>query len=104
MSRLSPNMHTILKSDIIELLNSKQIYTVLDFIKTDSKVIEKTSNLTFREILDIRKVLLNKYSAHPRNALDYFKYTISNSAIIQTGIKKVGSIVPTYIDIFYLKT
>lgn len=48
MSRLSPNMHPILKSDVIELLNAKQIFTVLDFIKTDTKLIEKASRLTFR--------------------------------------------------------
>lgn len=62
MSRLSPNMHPILKLDVIEQLNAKQIYTVLDFTRTDTKLIEKASRLTFRvgHIKNIALFITNK--------------------------------------------
>ncbi|KAJ8986048.1 hypothetical protein NQ317_013933 [Molorchus minor] len=48
MSRLSPNMHTFFNADIIELLNSKKIYTVVDFINSDARTLEKITRATFR--------------------------------------------------------
>ncbi|KAJ8955146.1 hypothetical protein NQ318_009039 [Aromia moschata] len=92
MSRLSPNMHAILKADVIELLNSKQIYTVRDFIKTESRLLEKLANLTFRETLDVKNFLIKTYSAQPKNGFEYYKHILLHSAIIETGVKSIDGL------------
>lgn len=48
MDRIIPQMHGTLDIKNIQLLNAKQIYTVLEFVTTDSKTIEKITDLSFK--------------------------------------------------------
>ncbi|XP_018562696.1 DNA repair protein RAD51 homolog 4 isoform X2 [Anoplophora glabripennis] len=44
------------------------------------------------EILDVKKELTKRFSAQPRNGFEYYKLIISNSAIIETGIKNLDDL------------
>ncbi|KAG5879905.1 hypothetical protein JTB14_018448 [Gonioctena quinquepunctata] len=92
MDILSCHIHTFFDSKVLELLGKKQIFTVLDFLSSDPKLIEKGTNSTFREILEVRKQLLKKYSARPENAFDYYQYILHHCAIIQTGVKNLDQL------------
>nr|XP_023016772.1 DNA repair protein RAD51 homolog 4-like isoform X1 [Leptinotarsa decemlineata] len=86
MDLLAENVHLLFSSTVVNSLNKKQIMTILDFLNCNAKLIENTCNLTFRDILDIRKELLKKYAARPENAFSSYQYILSHCAIIQTGI------------------
>ncbi|CAH1118891.1 unnamed protein product [Phaedon cochleariae] len=92
MLLLSEGLHSSLDNSILKLLSNKNISTVLDFLHSDSKVIEKATPLIFREILNIKKELLKIYSIKPENAYHYYQFILLNCAIIQTGIESLDNL------------
>ncbi|KAK4876208.1 hypothetical protein RN001_012630 [Aquatica leii] len=92
MSRLNPQMHPLLNSPVLEALLAKNIYTVLNFIETEIKHIVAITNLQYKEVLGIRKHLINKYAAVTRDGVSYYNEIITKSALFSTGIKRLDSI------------
>ena len=52
MDRINGEMHPLITKDVAEALISKQIHTVLDFIKAEPQQVVKAARLNFR----VRKV------------------------------------------------
>lgn len=92
MSRLKSNMHDLLTEEVLKALFSKNIYTVLNFLQTEIKQIGSITTLQYKEIVTIRKHLLNKHSAVVTNALDHWNELVSKTALIPTGIKSLDHI------------
>uniref|UniRef100_A0A6P7GCX5 DNA repair protein RAD51 homolog 4-like n=1 Tax=Diabrotica virgifera virgifera TaxID=50390 RepID=A0A6P7GCX5_DIAVI len=88
MEYLSSSLHDNLSCNILKLLNEAEISTVIQFLNSESKKIEKVTGLTLREVLDIRKKLLKLYSK-PISAYDCYQNIISNFALIPTGIERL---------------
>ncbi|XP_057668863.1 DNA repair protein RAD51 homolog 4-like [Diorhabda carinulata] len=88
MDDLSASLHTYLNTDILKLLNEAQIITVIDFMNCETKKIEKITSLALKEILEIRKELLKKYS-RLRSAFDCYQNILHEFAIIPTGVEKL---------------
>lgn len=89
MARLTSNMHNLLTEEVLKALFSKNIFTVLNFLQTEIKQIGSITNLQYKDIVIIRKHLLNKHSAVVTNALDQWNELVSKTALIPTGIKSL---------------
>ncbi|XP_015174159.1 PREDICTED: DNA repair protein RAD51 homolog 4-like [Polistes dominula] len=61
MEQLNSNMHSQLSESIIERLRHKKILTVIDFIIEDQDKLRAATNLSFKEVIDIKKTLTNKF-------------------------------------------
>lgn len=61
MSRLNKEMHSLLTEEVLELLFSKNIYTVLDFIEADTKQLSNIMRFAMKafEILNYCTFLLS---------------------------------------------
>ncbi|CAH0554970.1 unnamed protein product [Brassicogethes aeneus] len=92
MSRLSPEINEIFDANITNSLNFLRIFTVIDFLTAESKHIEQHTNLSFREILQIKNDLIKTLSPKPIKASSSYKHLIKKSAIISTGIKCVDDL------------
>ncbi|KAF5292023.1 hypothetical protein FQA39_LY14140 [Lamprigera yunnana] len=92
MSRLNSNMHPLLNGIVLNALFDKKIYNVIQFVETEIKQIAAITNLQYKNIVEIRKHLINKYSAITNNGLDYYNELITKSALFSTGIKSLDAI------------
>ncbi|KAI4460773.1 hypothetical protein MML48_5g00012917 [Holotrichia oblita] len=88
MSRLSTKTHPLLTESVIDNLFSKQIFTVANFIETDVKRLANLTNLTYKNVLTIRKHIINKNAAVTKNGLSAFEEWLDKNAVLQTGIQK----------------
>ncbi|KAI4460766.1 dna repair protein rad51 4 [Holotrichia oblita] len=92
MSRLSTKTHPLLTESVIDNLFSKQIFTVANFIETDVKRLANLTNLTYKNVLTIRKHIINKNAAVTKNGLSAFEEWLDKNALLQTGIQNIDSI------------
>ncbi|KAI4486433.1 hypothetical protein M0804_005803 [Polistes exclamans] len=61
MEQLNSNMHSQLSESIIQRLRHKKIFTVIDFIIEDQDKLRTVTNLSFKEVIDIKKNLTDKF-------------------------------------------
>ncbi|KAK9731577.1 Rad51 [Popillia japonica] len=92
MSRLSTKTHPLLTESVIDNLFSKQIFTVTNYIDTDVKRLVNITNLTYKNVLTIRKHIINKNAAVVKNGLSAFEEWLDKNALLQTGIQNIDSI------------
>ncbi|GJQ75802.1 hypothetical protein Trydic_g17872 [Trypoxylus dichotomus] len=92
MSRLSTKIHPLLNESIIDNLFNKRIFTVTNFIETDIKQLTNITNLSYKNVLTIRKHIINKNAAVTKNGLEAFGEWLGKSALLQTGIQNIDSI------------
>ncbi|KAF5308528.1 hypothetical protein FQR65_LT06193 [Abscondita terminalis] len=92
MSRLNSRMHPLLNSNVVDSLYAKNIYSVLNFIQTEIKLIAAITNLQYKDILGIRQHLINKHSAITRNGFNYYNELVANSVLFPTGITSLDAI------------
>ncbi|XP_044753473.1 DNA repair protein RAD51 homolog 4-like [Coccinella septempunctata] len=89
MERLKKDVHPSLNDSAILALNRNGIFTARDFISFDSQKLAKISLLLFKEILEIKKILLKKHAAISENGYDCYQDLLKNSALIPSGIQSV---------------
>ncbi|XP_066253045.1 DNA repair protein RAD51 homolog 4-like [Euwallacea similis] len=89
---LTTNTHRLLTENNIQLLKKRDIHTVLDFLKTENKALERYTSLTYPEIIEIKKYVAKHFSAPPINALTRYHKILSNSALISTGITNLDEL------------
>ncbi|KAI4502791.1 hypothetical protein M0802_001835 [Mischocyttarus mexicanus] len=61
MEQLNSNMHHKLSEIVIERLRHKKIFTVIDFIIEDQEKLRTITNLSFKEVIDIKKNFTDKF-------------------------------------------
>ncbi|XP_066146084.1 DNA repair protein RAD51 homolog 4 [Euwallacea fornicatus] len=90
---LTTNTHRLLTENNVQLLKKRNIYTVLDFLKTENKILERHTSLTYPEIIEVKKYVAKYFSAPPINALTLYHKILSNSALISTGIPNLDELI-----------
>ncbi|KAB0795647.1 hypothetical protein PPYR_12486 [Photinus pyralis] len=92
MSRLKSDMHNLLTETVLNALFANNIYTVLDFLQTEIKRIGTITALHYKDVVAVRKHLVNKHSAVVHTALDLWNELMAKTAQIPTRIKGVDGI------------
>ncbi|KAG8223945.1 hypothetical protein J437_LFUL003753 [Ladona fulva] len=86
MARLSTKVCSLLTDTAITNMNSRKIFTFVDFLQEDPEKLVKICQLSYTEIMIIRRNLVSHYSAFPKNGLDAYNDLLMHSAIIPSGI------------------
>lgn len=81
-----------INNHVINLLEKRGIYTVNDFLRSDSRFIERISSLTYLEISEVKKYITKSFSATPLNAFKYYQRILSHSVLIPTGILELDDL------------
>ncbi|XP_022183825.2 DNA repair protein RAD51 homolog 4 [Nilaparvata lugens] len=92
MARLTPEIDVNLNLPIIKQLELKNIFTVLDFLEEDADRLCTITGLVYKNIIEIRRQILSKFSAKSNNGLECYKKMLVMTAKINTGIKKLDDL------------
>ncbi|XP_046830927.1 DNA repair protein RAD51 homolog 4-like [Vespa crabro] len=90
MEKLNSNMHSKLSECAIERLREKKIFTVIDFILEDQDKLRIATNLSFKEVMDIKKNLTEKFGGVVKKPSNLWKLEQSN--VICTKIKSLDDL------------
>ncbi|RZF34390.1 hypothetical protein LSTR_LSTR008929 [Laodelphax striatellus] len=92
MARLIPEINSNLNLNIIKQLELKNINTVLDFLEEDPDRLCTITGLVYKNIIEIRRQILAKFSAKSKNGLECYSKMLIMTAKINTGIKKLDDL------------
>ncbi|KAF7272015.1 hypothetical protein GWI33_015156 [Rhynchophorus ferrugineus] len=73
MNRLSSDCHKFFSEEILNSMFSKNIFTVLDFLRTENRYLERISSLTFPEINAVKKQLIQSFSCQ-QESIELIRY------------------------------
>ncbi|XP_017779328.1 PREDICTED: uncharacterized protein LOC108564733 isoform X2 [Nicrophorus vespilloides] len=88
MSRLTTKTHPLLTKTILLNLSHKDVHIIHQFLQKDSKQLVTITKLTYKNIITIKKHILNKNAAYSYNALENYKDVLSKTATISSGIER----------------
>ncbi|NXT65740.1 RA51D protein, partial [Chaetops frenatus] len=74
-----------LTEDMIQLLSTNGIRTVVDFVSSDLEDVAQKCSLSYKALVAVRRVLLAQFSAFPANGADLYEELKSSTAILPTG-------------------
>ncbi|XP_017779327.1 PREDICTED: DNA repair protein RAD51 homolog 4-like isoform X1 [Nicrophorus vespilloides] len=92
MSRLTTKTHPLLTKTILLNLSHKDVHIIHQFLQKDSKQLVTITKLTYKNIITIKKHILNKNAAYSYNALENYKDVLSKTATISSGIESFDSL------------
>lgn len=92
MPRLSKQLSHLITDNILKTLNQRKIFTVLEFLEQEPEYLAALLKISFKDVIQIRSSLINDYSAFPHKGISMYNDLVANSALIQTGIKSIDSI------------
>lgn len=75
-----------LSQEMVQLLRSRGIRTVVDLASADLEEVAQKSGLSYKALVALRRVLLAQFSAFPINGADLYEELKSSTAILSTGI------------------
>nr|XP_019588150.1 PREDICTED: DNA repair protein RAD51 homolog 4 isoform X2 [Rhinolophus sinicus] len=75
-----------LTQDVIQLLRSRGIKTVVDLVSADLEEVAQKCGLSYKALVALRRVLLAQFSAFPFNGADLYEELKASTAILSTGI------------------
>ncbi|XP_075051257.1 DNA repair protein RAD51 homolog 4 [Mixophyes fleayi] len=78
-----------LTSDIISVLKTNYVKTVVDLVASDLEELARKCSLSYKTLVAVRRVLLAQYSAFPLNGADLYEELKVSTAIIPTGNGKL---------------
>nr|XP_003699875.1 PREDICTED: DNA repair protein RAD51 homolog 4 [Megachile rotundata] len=90
MTELSSNVDSKLSTSIIQQLQSKRICTVIQFISKDNEKLVTCTGLPLKDILEIKRNIMQKYGGIMKSASDLFK--IEQNNIIPTNLLSLDDI------------
>ncbi|KAK2581172.1 hypothetical protein KPH14_007979 [Odynerus spinipes] len=73
MAQLSVSMHPKLSEYIIERLHRRKISTVIDFVLEDQEKLRIATDLSFKEIIDIKKYLIEQFGGFIKKSSNLLK-------------------------------
>uniref|UniRef100_F7HI46 DNA repair protein RAD51 homolog 4 n=1 Tax=Macaca mulatta TaxID=9544 RepID=F7HI46_MACMU len=78
-----------LTQEMIQLLRSRRIKTVVDLVSADLEEVAQKCGLSYKALVALRRVLLAQFSAFPLNGADLYEELKTSTAILSTGIGRV---------------
>ncbi|XP_023599161.1 DNA repair protein RAD51 homolog 4 isoform X4 [Myotis lucifugus] len=75
-----------LTQDMVQLLRSHGIKTVVDLASADLEEVAQKCGLSYKALVALRRVLLAQFSAFPCNGADLYEELKTSTAILSTGI------------------
>ncbi|XP_049628431.1 DNA repair protein RAD51 homolog 4 isoform X2 [Suncus etruscus] len=75
-----------LTQDMVELLRSHRIKTVVDLVSADLEEVAQKCCLSYKALVALRRVLLAQFSAFPFNGADLYEELKTSMAILSTGL------------------
>lgn len=88
MERLTTNSHCLLKENVLELLKQRQISTVDQFLREDSKNLMKITKFDLEQLKMIKQALFKYIGISPIDGLTHYQLLMAQSVPISTGIQK----------------
>ncbi|PNI47322.1 RAD51D isoform 7 [Pan troglodytes] len=79
-----------LTQEMIQLLRSHRIKTVVDLVSADLEEVAQKCGLSYKALVALRRVLLAQFSAFPVNGADLYEELKTSTAILSTGIGRHG--------------
>lgn len=81
-----------LTADVISECKSVGIYTVTDFVSSDTEELSKKSKIPYKDLVYIRHNLLSTYACFPQRADSLYAMLLQTVHIINTGSKRTNSL------------
>ncbi|XP_052513995.1 DNA repair protein RAD51 homolog 4 isoform X1 [Budorcas taxicolor] len=75
-----------LTQDMVQLLKSGGIKTVVELVSADLEEVAQKCGLSYKALVALRRVLLAQFSAFPFNGADLYEELKTTTAILSTGI------------------
>ncbi|XP_007517000.1 DNA repair protein RAD51 homolog 4 isoform X2 [Erinaceus europaeus] len=75
-----------LSQDMVQLLRSRGIRTVVDLVSADLEEVAQACGLSYKALVALRRVLLAQFSSFPFNGADLYDELKSSTAILSTGL------------------
>ena len=92
MSRLNSDVHPLLTTHLLDILQKNHIYSSLQFIRKKPLFLSNITGLQYVQVLKIRDQILAKYSSSLKRGDKYYKDLINHCAIISSGIDKLDGL------------
>ncbi|XP_004870696.1 DNA repair protein RAD51 homolog 4 isoform X2 [Heterocephalus glaber] len=86
MGVLRPGLCPGLTEEMVQLLRSRGIKTVVDLATADLEEVAQKCGLSYKALVALRRVLLAQFSAFPFNGADLYEELKISTAILSTGI------------------
>ncbi|NWU64543.1 RA51D protein, partial [Pterocles burchelli] len=74
-----------LTEEMIQLLRTSGVRTVVDFVSSDLEDVAQKCSLSYKALVAVRRVLLAQFSAFPANGADLYEELKTSTAILPTG-------------------
>ncbi|KAM9597675.1 DNA repair protein RAD51 homolog 4 [Trichechus inunguis] len=84
-----------LTQEIVQLLRSRGIKTVVDLVSADLEEVAQKCGLSYKALVAVRRVLLAQFSAFPFNGADVYEELKTSTAILSTGIGRLDKLLDT---------
>ncbi|KAM6164763.1 DNA repair protein RAD51 homolog 4 isoform 3-T3 [Rhynchocyon petersi] len=84
-----------LTQEMVQLLKSHGIKTVVDLASADLEEVAQTCGLSYKALVAVRRVLLAQCSAFPFNGADLYEELKTSTAILATGIGSLDRLLDT---------
>uniref|UniRef100_A0A8C3WXY9 DNA repair protein n=2 Tax=Catagonus wagneri TaxID=51154 RepID=A0A8C3WXY9_9CETA len=81
-----------LTQDMVQLLRSRGIKTVVDLVSADLEEVAQKCGLSYKALVALRRVLLAQFSAFPCNGTDLYEELKTSTAILSTGIRSLDKL------------
>uniref|UniRef100_A0A2L2XVZ2 DNA repair protein RAD51-like protein n=1 Tax=Parasteatoda tepidariorum TaxID=114398 RepID=A0A2L2XVZ2_PARTP len=91
MAVLVTSLCPLLSSSVLNLCHAAKIRTVIDFITSDPEELVQKIQLSYKDILSIRRSLIDKFSIFPQNAESLHLELLEMLSILDTGSKKLNN-------------
>ncbi|XP_058416373.1 DNA repair protein RAD51 homolog 4 isoform X4 [Diceros bicornis minor] len=92
MGVLRPGLCPGLTQDMVQLLRSRGIRTVVDLVSADLEEVAQKCGLSYKALVALRRVLLAQFSAFPFNGADLYEELKTSTAILSTGIESLDKL------------
>nr|XP_012644581.1 DNA repair protein RAD51 homolog 4 isoform X2 [Microcebus murinus] len=84
-----------LTQDMVQLLGSRGIKTVVDLVSANLEEVAQKCGLSYKALVALRRVLLAQFSAFPFNGADLYEELKTSTAILSTGIGSLDKLLDT---------
>ncbi|XP_006890969.1 PREDICTED: DNA repair protein RAD51 homolog 4 isoform X1 [Elephantulus edwardii] len=84
-----------LSLEMVQLLRSRGIRTVVDLVSANLEEVAQTCGLSYKALVAVRRVLLAQFSAFPSNGADLYEELKTTTAILSTGIASLDRLLDT---------
>ncbi|XP_064127479.1 DNA repair protein RAD51 homolog 4 isoform X2 [Loxodonta africana] len=84
-----------LTQEMVQLLRSRGIKTVVDLVSADLEEVAQKCGLSYKALVAVRRVLLAQFSAFPFNGADVYEELKTSTAILSTGMERLDKLLDT---------